>query len=267
MKEKLSIEAIITEFKRYLTWETQSFEGWEDVEIFIADTLSEAWLLARPYDKDKFLNEEFKRTVDRANGKWLEKTCPEDSYKIILSTRYHSSLKPLVKTLVHEMRHCLDYGNEVKNLSFGEYRPGTRYYNDWSEFRATYAHTRYEFFARYSPDMTSGDIFDALSEILGKNSADATEGLMRSRDNIKDTLYFLSRYIGASRAIRNINMETINAPAFHLWTLTPQYIIENFGYVFYIGNEWDDTTVCDLDAAPETGFYLMLLKKLNEKTP
>ncbi len=45
------------------------------------------------------------------------------------------------------------------------------------------------------------------------------------------------------------------ARVFHLWHLTPQYIIERFGYAFYIGNEWDDTKNCGLNARPKTYYY------------
>ena len=142
--QRLKME-VVSEFKRFLNWECQSFEGWENVDIFIADTLSEAWISARPFDAPKFADKRFKRMVDSANGKWLEKTTPTDTYKIILSTKYHSSVHSLTKSLVHEMRHCLDYQNAVKHLDFEDYHPGNQYFINWSEFRAVYSHTRYEF--------------------------------------------------------------------------------------------------------------------------
>ena len=253
-------EDLVSEFKKYLEWENESFENWEKVEVFIADTLSRAWLMARPNDNEIFCDEEFKRMVDSANGKWLEKQHENDSYKIILSTKYHNSLRGLTRSFVHEMRHCLDYQNAVKNLPFEEYRPGNKYYNDWSEFRAVYYHTRYDFLAKMQKGPHTDGIFGILAEILGNNAADATMGLMRSVNDLKDTLYFISRYVGASRAVRNLNMEIgLGAQAFHLWHLTPQYIIEKFGYVFYLGNEWDDIKICDLNASPKTYFYNKLL--------
>ena len=90
--------------------------------------------------------------------------------------------------------------------------------------------------------------------------------MIRSAGNLEDTLYYISRYIGASRAISNINMhESINAEVFHLWTMTPQYINENFGNVFYIGNEWDETEICELDARPKTYYYPNLEKRIAAK--
>lgn len=264
MGNVINIENLKNEFKRFLEWESQSFDNWESIEIFVAETLSEAWIMARPQDKEKFEDVEFKEMVDSANGKWLEKVNCSDTYKIILSTKYHKSLQALTEILVHEMRHCLDYQNAVRDLSFDEYEPGNAYYNNWSEFRASYAQVRYEFFVKQDNSMSGNEIFDLLAEILGKCSADAVTGLMRSRDDIHDTLYFLSRYIGTSRAVRNLNIELLGAAVFHLWTMTPQYIIEKFGYVFYIGNEWDDTEVCELNATPETYYYGSLVDRILE---
>ena len=117
-------EELISEFKKFLDRERQSFEGWDTVEIFISDTLSEAWILARPEDTDKFEDPAFKRFVDSANGKWLEKKSPDDPYKVILSTKHVSSSSDMMETFVHEMRHCPDYRNAVRDLPFAECQPG-----------------------------------------------------------------------------------------------------------------------------------------------
>lgn len=263
MKTAFDREALLAEFRRYLEWESQSFEGWEAVEIFVADTLSEAWLMARPGDARKFRKAEFKRKVDLGNGKWLEKQSASDTYKVILSTKNCRTIQELTGILVHELRHCLDYQNAVKDLDFEEYRPGNLYYYNWSEFRAMYALTRYEYFSRKQDGMTPRDLFNLMGEILGKRSADVVAGLMGSRDDMEDTLYFISRYIGASRAIRNLNMqEGIDSWVYHLWNMTPHYIIENFDYVFYIGNEWDATESCSLDAVPSTYYYEALISRI-----
>ncbi len=263
LQSQVTEKELFSDFERYLQWEKQSFKGWENVKIFIAETLSEAWLQARPDDAYKFNDPKFKHMVDRANGKWLEKLSEDDSYKIILATQYCKSQHQLVSVLVHEMRHCLDYQNAVENLSFEDYRPGNMYYNNWSEFRAVYAQTRYEYFSRCEAAGNSNHSFIILSELLGKSAADSTTGIMRSRDDFKDTLYYISRYIGASRAIQNLNIEEkVGAAVFNLWHMTPQYIIEKFGIVFYIGNEWEETEICGLNASPKTYYYNDLVKKI-----
>lgn len=259
------IADLVAELKSFFNWESQSYEGWESINIYVAEELSDAWLLARPYDIDKFSNIDFKRMVDSANGKWLEKTTETDSYKIILSTKNCNTVQSLTKCLVHEIRHCLDFQNAVKEMSFKDYHSGSSYYNNWSEFRAVYSHTRYEFFSRFKNTMCSNEIFDILAEILGKNSAESTTGIIRSKCNSQNILYYISRYIGASRAIRNLSVEkSINAEVFHLWTMTPQYINENFGIVFYLGNEWDKIEVCDLNAIP-TMEYEKLANRIKTK--
>ena len=255
-------EKIICEFKNFLKWETLSYTNWEKVDFFIAKTLSDAWIMARPQDENKFKNPDFKRMVNSANGKWLEKTDEGDSYKIILSTQHGSTTKKLTKLFVHEMRHCLDYQNAVAELSFEEYKPGNEYYQNWSEFRAVYAHIRYEYYSRHIKNTKKIDVFHSLSEILGKSVADCVAGLMRSQNNSHDLMHYISRYIGASRAIRNLNIqENLNEPSFQLWNLMPQYIYENMGNVFYIGNEWDNMEICRLNEIPKTYYYNELTGK------
>lgn len=258
-------EELISEFKRFLNWEQQSFEGWETVQVFISNTLSEAWILARPEDAYKFEDPAFKQFVDSANGKWLEKKSPNDPYKVIMSTKHFCSSSDMMEVFVHEMRHCLDYRNAVCDLPFAECHPGNRYYNNWSEFRAVYAQTRYAFFSRCVQTGREKDGFRCLAGILGEKTADCVAGIMRSQDDLHSTLYYISRYIGAARAVRDLNIQTgINEAVFHLWNMTPQYIIENYGYVFYIGNKWEAMHICGLDAVPDS-YYSDLVAQIKGK--
>ena len=39
-----------------------------------------------------------------------------------------------------------------------------------------------------------------------------------------------------------------------------------FGYVFYIGNEWDETSVCELNATPETYYYEELIDRIRKQS-
>ncbi len=106
-----------------------------------------------------------------------------------------------------------------------------------------------------TPRADRKDLFKILAEILGSWSADCVEGLVQSKEP-EEKLYFLSRYIGASRAIRNLSIEYLSdAQAFQCWLLTPTYITEKYGYVFYIANEWDNLKRCLLDAEPHTYYY------------
>lgn len=265
MTHMITKEELINEFKRYLEWETEDFNGWESVEIFIGDTLSKAWLEARPEDAATFEDEEFKHMVDGSNSKWLEKESEDDTYKILLSRRYCTNLKKMTASFIHGMVHCLNYMRAVRQLPFSEYCGGNIFYNDWSEFKAMYYLTRYEYFSRLGEDFGYRDKLNLMAEVLGRLSADSTAGLIAARGNIRKERYFISRYVGASRAIRNLNMEEdLNEPAFHLWNMTPQYIIENYEYVFYLGNEWDEMRECALDATPRTYYYDRLIHRLHE---
>ena len=126
----VSKEELFSEFKKYLTWKTRSFDGWEAIEVFVGSSLSEAWVCARPGDAYRFEDPSCREWVDKASGKWLEKEFEEDTYKVILSTRHCRTLQDITKTLVHEMRHCLDYQHVVKDLPFEDYGPGNQYYNN-----------------------------------------------------------------------------------------------------------------------------------------
>lgn len=237
MEKAVNAHLVKRKLKYFIEWESQSYENWKSIDDFVGDTLSDAWIMARPYDKDKFLDEDFKNMVDSANGKWLEKADSTDSYKIILSRKYARSIQALISCLVHELRHCLDYQNAVKFLTFDKYHLGNDYYNSCSEFKAVYSQIRYEFFVM-SHNNDDKDGFDILTELLGRYTADVMAGLLRAEIIIMIHCIFC-RYLGASRAIRNISIEeSIDSEIFYTWKMTPQYIIDHYGYVFYIRNEW-----------------------------
>jgi hypothetical protein len=239
------------------------FRGWEDVEVYFSPLLSDAWMRARPQDAVKFEDTTFKAFVDEASGKWLEKTSISDKYKILISTEKCKTEMEVLQTFIHELRHCLDYQNAVESLEFHMYHPGNIYYNNWSEFRSVVEEIRFCVYEKSKNCTSKKDLFHLLSGILGQWNTDCVEGLMKS-DTINDKLYYISRHIGASRAIRNLSIDyQLNSNAFHLWNMMPYYIYENFGYVFYIGNEWDDMTSCSLDQIPSTYYYDALLRKMS----
>ena len=240
---------IIEYFERYLHTETpvviSSFDGYKKVEIYTGDTLSDAWISARPDEKGKFEDEEFKTFVNEANGKWLEKRNQEEPYKIILSCASSLSIEEITKTYIHELVHILDYSRATKDVVFSRTKPGGLYFRRYSEYNAEKVATRYmakNWISRYS----NLHPFDCLAAVLGILSADAVHGAINST-TIEDVTYYIARYLGAQRAIRNLSMEIVPSPAFHLWTLTPSHLSETYGSIFYLANEWDDIQTCDLD--------------------
>ena len=256
-------ESVKRKIGEYIDWENCfDFSGWKKTDIFIDEKLSDSWIKARPEDAYKFENPIFKKYVDSANGKWLEKQYSKDKYKVIVASGLNDARTEdeLCEIILHELRHCLDYQNAVKDLDFKDYYSGNQYYKNWSEYRAVTVSIRYNFFLKNRSD--GKDLFKILAEILGSWSADCVEGLVQSKEP-EEKLYFLSRYIVASRAIRNLSIKYLSdAQAFQLWLLTPTYITEKYGYVFYIANEWDNLKRCLLDAEPHTYYYRDLVAKL-----
>lgn len=235
IRRKKMKELLIQNFKEYLKQEkVLSFEGWENVEIYIEDTLSKAWIAARPYDIDKFNDEKFTSFVNSHNGKWLEPRSCDESYKIILSCE-NREFDDILMTFVHELQHCMSFMKSLDkyNEDYLQGTPTDAFFN-WSEFKAEYTATRYSYF-KMQKDFKFDD-FQALTMILGYKTADALHGIIR-RDN---KMYFLARYMGAQMAIRDLSEELeVYSPIFHLWTMTPVYIKEHIGNSFYLANHWD----------------------------
>ena len=254
-------DRLYSQFNNYLIDSKSNFEGWEEIEVYFAPALSDAWVLARPQDATKFEDDVFKEFVDEASGKWLEKTSISDKYKIIISTQKCNTEMEILETFIHELRHCLDYQNAVKFLEFNMYHPGNTYYNNWSEFRSVMEEIKFCVFENSKMCTSKKKLFNLLSGILGQWNADCVEGLVKS-NTLRDRLYYISRYIGASRAIRNLSTYyDLNCSSFQLWNMMPVYIYENYGNVFYIGNEWDNMRNCLLDQTPSTYYYNEMVQK------
>ncbi|MFR8032611.1 MAG: hypothetical protein ACLU6W_01175 [Lachnospiraceae bacterium] len=259
MDERIIFE-VKNEFKQYMQKDSKlDWEGWEDIEVFVGESLSDAWVKARPEDSYKFSDGTFKQFVNQANGKWLEKRTPEDSYKIIIGLKSLHTVKEITAVFVHELVHCLNYKRAVKQMDFSQYHAGNEYFNHWSEFCAVIAQVRYEWFSE------SCITFKQLSAILGIWSADCLEGIMNT-ENTHEKAYFLTRYIGSSRAVRDLSCELdLHSKAFHIWNMQPYYIYEKYGYVFYVGNEWEAISNCSLDQKPGHDYCDMMKRIANEE--
>lgn len=241
---------IIECFEGYLNTETpaivSSFDGYKQVEVYIGEELSDAWKSARPDETGKFEDEAFRAFVNRANGKWLEKRNPAEPYRIILSCGSNGNIDDITKVYIHELRHALDYSRATMSIEFTEQKSGGLFFRRYSEYNAEKAATR---FMAKNWISTNKDLhpFDCLAAVLGILSADAVHGAYFS-NNVEDITYYISRYLGAQRANRNLSEEVAPSVAFQLWNLTPFYFEKNYGPIFYIAGEWDDIAVCELDA-------------------
>jgi len=43
------------------------------------------------------------------------------------------------------------------------------------------------------------------------------------------------------------------------------FVVKDFGYVFYIGNEWDKTDICELNASAKTYYYNVLVERIQSQ--
>lgn len=257
------LSQILECLKEYFEWELDfDFTGWKEIKIYTGATLTEAWIKARPNDKHKFENQEFKNYVNSGNGKWLEKQDASDDYKVLLKMKCSDDPVALAGVLAHEIRHCLDYSKAVEQLTFGEYKPGNQYYYDWSEFRAVMVSFRYQFFQNTRMNRTNkGLCHKEIASLLGIWTADTMEGILCATSK-QEKLYFLSRYIGAARAARNLSVDFAPASSFQLWHLMPVTIQEKYGYVFYVANEWEQLQACKLTQSGKRS-YLDMLERID----
>lgn len=254
---------ITVRFEEYISKEDPGissllFIDYKSIPVFVAEKLSDAWLMARPDESYIFADKEFKSFVDEANGKWLEKRTPDEPYKIILAIDNETDIDRVVKTYIHELRHVTDYVNAVQGMNFRDYLPGDRYFTCYSEYNAEKSATRYWVKCCLERNVFSSP-FECLSSLLGYFTADALLGVMRS-SGIEDISYFISRYLGAQRSIRDLSEEIAPSPVFHLWSMTPNIIVERCGNPFYLANEWDEKTKCSLVGSSSLHFNELINK-------
>lgn len=264
---QVNMDNVLVKLRAYFAWETKfDFTGWENIKIVTGDNLYLAWVKARPGDLCKFQNKAFKEQVLRSNGKFLEKQFERDDYKVIVAVGNNLSEDKIVSVIAHEIRHCLDYQAAVRDLSFFEYTAGNHYFNSWSEYRAVSVSVRCDFFLKGVQKNDIKEMFAALSAMLGRWNADCVEGLFKKEGDYMGKFYYLSRYLGASHAIQNLTLENrVPATSLLLWNMTPGYIFERYGYIYNLGDEWENLPICSLDATPQGPFYQELLQKLKSE--
>ena len=231
-------------------------DGWQEMGIYLAPTLQEAWLVARPQDALKFQDERFAKMVNRANGKWLEAQCDDDMPMIILAVSGTDTVTSLTGRLVHELTHACCYRDASAHLTFEQRHPGTSFFVDCSEFRATYADTRFQIVSQLDSIDDKTAAFEILASVLGIRSADAVAGIMRSRDSqdLHGVRYFMARYIGSLRALSDVDREMAVRGPFALWHMVPKEISEAYPMAFYLGNEWKSRELT-IDSEPEERYY------------
>lgn len=251
---------LLNHLREYIEWDNNSILTLDyDIDLYISDTLPQAWLLARPYDEKKFENIDFYNMVNCANGKWLEPTNDSEGYSIILATK-GIEFENIIGNFAHEFQHCVDYISSVKK--YGENRENMycASFARWSEFRAEYTRTRVNAYLNKNKLKNEEMAFEYFTGFLGHKTADALAGLMRS-DTADDKMYYISRYMGCQRAVRNLSEIYSPHPVFQRWHLTPDFITDNYGYAFfYLENTWGKMNIHDLYKEDEK--YLELKRML-----
>ncbi len=205
----------------------------QQISVYYAESLSDAWVKAYPYYQSIFLDDpEFKNFVDKANGKWLEPKDDRGKLCVLLSTKNTTS-EEMKYTLIHELRHCYDF---IKSwnvwLSKGNkgIPPTQAAFSKWSEFNATYTDTILRLVHTLHTDP-----FVKLTSYLGYRTADCVNGILKEPEN---TNYYLSRYSGVQRAIRDLSVKNCPAPVFQLWHMTPEAILKNDSMIFYLATHY-----------------------------
>lgn len=220
----------------------------EEIRIFTGETLSEAWIQAYPsYQKTFRSNRKFQKMVDQANGKFLEPKGSQKHYCILLATGSRFSGDDLIYVLAHELRHCYDFIKSVKPYHASGKTglpPATEEFHSWSEFNAVYTDTVLRLYRSSGNDKAD---FRRISEYMGYKSADCVCGLKRSSDQNSQN-YFVTRFVGVQRAVRDVAHNLCPTPAFELWHMTPVAIDQAAPRSFYRAEEYQNIDCFPFDA-------------------
>lgn len=205
-----------------------------EIKVYIAATISEAWCKAYPEYRENFREDyNLAKSVDVANGKWLEPKFGKEHLCILLSRDRIKCQNEMEHIFIHELRHCFDFIKTWlawKNAGNDGIPPCGKEFSLWSEFNAVYTDT-----VSRLVGTDRAMAFEKLSSYLGYKTADCVNGMLTNQNEAE---YFEARYLGVQRSIRDLATELCPAPVFHLWHMTPQLIDERSPHAFYKANEW-----------------------------
>ncbi len=212
----------------------------KEIKVYTGELLSEAWIQAYPsYQKVFRSDREFCERVDRANGKWLEPKGDQRHYCILLAAGTQAARETLMYVLAHELRHCYDFLKSLLAYQASGKEgipPLSEKYSSWSEFNAVYTDTVLRLYRSSGNDKAD---FRRIAEYMGYKSADCVCGIQRSDDK-KASDYFITRYVGAQRAVRDVAHNLCPTPTFELWHMTPLAIDKVAPDAFYRAGEYQE---------------------------
>ena len=168
------------------------------------------------------------------------------------------------------------YLTMTKNESLNGCEPHneTSFYHDWLTFKIAYNVRKAWFYLAIKDTENKEEIKDLFVEILGKANYRAVEDLFHTApEDFHEHGKIVMNYIGNTRAVRDLCMKYLdnehglsNNWAFHLWHMTAQALIEEYGYIFYLGNEMGSLEYCPYDYTAKEYYYNYFYQRILNNT-
>lgn len=161
------------------------------------------------------------------------------------------------------------YLTNMKSQILNHMIKGDSYYHDWLIFRVHYVMQKAHFYLKISDLHDSKEIIQYLSDSMGKvNYKTVVKLINLSLVEYRRCINTIFNYLGATRALRDLALTYLDDNEFHgeywalqLWNLTPTFLTDQYGYIFYIGNEMGKMDNCPYDYKPEEYYYLSLYQR------
>ncbi len=157
----------------------------------------------------------------------------------------------------------INYLTEIKSRHVNNAEPTqtTAYYQDWLMYKCGYNIRKAWFYMTIQDENDLEEVTNALIDILGRANYHALlENMNTPNEDYQRHATNIMNYIGNTRAVRDLSMRYLDPVIgtqwqFHLWHMTPVTIIEDFGYVFYLGNELSSIKYCPYDYSAHEYYY------------
>lgn len=166
-------------------------------------------------------------------------------------------------------RKLIMYLVEVKSEQFNQKNKDKKirnYYNDWLTFKTAYYVTKAIFYSCIDDVTDKGEVNAYLAALLGKvNHNTVVLDMHIDPADISAHAENIFMYLGTTRAIRDLNMKYLETREchweFHLWHLTPHYLIDHYEYIFYLGNEMSKLEDCPYNYIAKEYYYNRFYEK------
>lgn len=171
----------------------------------------------------------------------------------------------------------IGYLTKIKSRIFNQHRPEDSqglYYSDWLAFKINYNAMKAEFYRKISNPWDADKVISFLSGWLGRENYNVVmTDMCVGAEKYRSRINHIFMYLGTARAIRDLTIKYLDNTyascwAFHLWNLTPTYLTDKYGYIFYLGNELSSLEDCPYDYVPREyyyhDFYMKVKKSIEE---